>query len=130
VFVAPHGTVVLVVDDEYSIVETLAEVLAWEGYEVLTASNGAQALEVMRARPVGVVLLDVMMPILGGPEVVDAMRTDPELRAVPVVLMTAAPSALVGIAIDSITVLRKPFQVNGLLSALREAAGRTPRNTT
>ena len=115
------ATVVLIVDDEYSIVETLAEVLAWEGYEVLTASNGAQALEVMRSRPVGVVLLDVMMPILAGPEVLEAMRADPALRAVPVVLMTAAPMALAELPTDGITVLRKPFQVNGLLAALRDA---------
>jgi two-component system, OmpR family, alkaline phosphatase synthesis response regulator PhoP len=108
----------LVVDDEYAIVATLAQLLADEGYEVLTAHDGRQALEVLQsARPVAC-LVDLMMPVMGGAELIEKMHADPELARIPVILMSAAARRehleLPGV----VGVLRKPFGMRELLGAL------------
>lgn len=58
---------ILVVDDEFSVAEVLELVLSDAGHEVVTAANGQQGLERANERPPDVVLLDFMMPIMGGP---------------------------------------------------------------
>ena len=116
---------ILVVDDEFSIVASLREVLEWEGYVVDTAPNGRLGLEaIARARP-DIVLLDVMMPILDGLSMLRALRLDPATRALPVILMSAAPIR-VGAGRDGYQgALLKPFDVDVLLAKLRQVLGRT-----
>jgi two-component system, OmpR family, alkaline phosphatase synthesis response regulator PhoP len=110
---------ILVVDDELSVVETLSEVLAWEGYAVLTASNGQQALEQLaKERPV-LVLADYMMPIMDGVQMVEAMSQQDAYRDIPVIMMTAAPLALAKKGDQKWKlVLRKPFDAATLLKAV------------
>lgn len=81
---------ILVVEDELDILETLEMLLAMEGYKVLTASNGRDALKVLSENPVDLVLSDVMMPVLTGLEMLDSVRGDPRHREIPVILMSAA----------------------------------------
>jgi CheY-like chemotaxis protein len=107
---------VLIADDEFAIVQTLAEILAWEGYAVVTAANGRAALAELRKQKVDVVLLDFMMPVMDGRQVLEQLRADPSLRDTPVIMMTAAPMA-VGIHSWN-ALLRKPFDVAQLLRAL------------
>ena len=110
---------ILVVDDEFSIVESLREILTWEGYEVETAPNGRAALEaVARTRP-HIVLLDIMMPLLDGVATLRALRADPATRALPVVLMSAAPLRLNAEQAGFQAALRKPFDAATLLRTLR-----------
>ena len=82
---SPAGpNLVLVVDDDFDIREALSDVLASEGYSVLTAADGGEALERLRGgvRP-AVMLLDLMMPRVSGVEVIDALRKDESLSKIP-----------------------------------------------
>ncbi|GAA1914036.1 response regulator [Nocardioides marmoribigeumensis] len=81
---------VLVVDDDDSVREiTQLSLEAVAGWQVRAAGSGSRALEMLRERRPEVVLLDVMMPGMDGPTTFRAMQADPELRDVPVVLLTA-----------------------------------------
>ena len=81
--------VVLVVDDNPSNRELLSRRLAREGHEVLTAGDGAAALETLRARAFDLVLLDVLMPGQSGADVLQELKRDPDLRHVPVLMISA-----------------------------------------
>ena len=118
----PAGpSVVLVVDDDFDIREALSDVLASEGYSVVTAADGVEALETLRGgiRP-AVMLLDLMMPRVSGVEVIDELRKDESLRAIPVVVCSANR----GYGADDLgvlDVLRKPVSVEDLLKAVARA---------
>ena len=122
----PGAKTVLVVDDEVSIVEALAEILAWEGYDVVTAGDGRQALERLGKATPDVILMDVMMPVMGGVEAARAIEADPSIAHVPVVLMTAGPLPE---GVDGSLAVRKPFELAALLRVLRLALER-PRAAT
>ncbi len=111
----------LIVDDEFAIVEALAEILKWEGYTVMSAGNGQAALEVLGKERVDLVLMDAMMPVMGGVEAAAAMQADPRLRDIPIILMTAGPMPA-GEA-RWVATLRKPFQLEALERAVRNALG-------
>jgi CheY-like chemotaxis protein len=81
---------VLIVDDDRDIRETLAEILADEGYEVHTARNGAEGLELVASARPGLVLLDLFMPVMDGLEFRRHQRDDPSIADVPVVVISAA----------------------------------------
>jgi adenylate cyclase len=81
--------VILVVDDDQSNREMLARRLAHDGHQVRTAADGRQALEALRSHPVDLVLLDVMMPGMDGYEVLQRLKSDPRLRDVPVLMISA-----------------------------------------
>ena len=80
---------VLVVDDDPDIVDFLDAALSDEGYEVLTAVNGAALPLAQQARP-NVILLDIQMPGMDGVEVSRRLRADPETSAIPIIVMSAA----------------------------------------
>lgn len=81
---------VLVVDDDPDFVKITTRVLETAGYEVASAANGAQALKSMRQSPPDVVLLDIMMSyILDGLDVSREMAEDPELKDIPVIMVTS-----------------------------------------
>ena len=104
---------VLVVDDEANIVELLSVSLKFQGFEVYTATNGAQALDRARdARP-DAVILDVMMPGMDGFEVLARLRRLPDAERVPVMVLTGYSDA-VERARDAGAqeVLLKPFEKN------------------
>jgi CheY-like chemotaxis protein len=115
---------VLVVDDEFSIVETLAEILTWGGYGVATAGNGEQALERARAVRPALVLLDYMMPVKDGLQTLDELRGDPVLADVPVAMMTAAPQGLPSARRSWNALLIKPFDGDHLLRTVERLIGR------
>ena len=81
---------VMVVDDDAEIRETLVEVLEAKGFHAVAAANGAQALDVLRrgTRP-ALILLDLMMPVMDGPTFRAEQRGEPELAAIPVVVISA-----------------------------------------
>lgn len=113
---------VLIVDDEFSIVEALGEILRWEGFSVMSAHNGRLALEVLGRERVDVVLMDAMMPVMGGVEAAAAMKADPRLRDIPIILMTAGP--LPTSEVRWVAALRKPFQLDALDAAVQRAIDR------
>ncbi len=86
---------VLVVDNEFSVVEVLESILEDAGHEVITESNGQQALRRANKRRPDLVLLDFMMPIMGGSAVLEAMREDPALCNIPVVIRSSLPESTI-----------------------------------
>lgn len=112
---------ILVVDDEVSIADTLAELLAWEGHEVVTAGNGRAALDVIATQRPDVILCDFMMPIMDGAQLCREVKSKPELCGIPFILMTAAPQGLPkGVPFDRLLV--KPFgadELRTILAAVR-----------
>ncbi len=117
---------ILVVDDEHAIVETIVELLTWDGHAVLAASNGVRALEVLATRKPDIVLLDFMMPLKDGIETLRAMRNDDALASVPVIFMTAAPMSIPPDAPAYQLLLVKPFNVQVLREAIRTVLGPDP----
>ena len=111
---------VLVVDDDTDIREAVAEVLAGEGYQVLGAGDGEEALTKCRAFHPSVVLLDLMMPGMNGWEFRAEQKRDPELADIPVVGLSALePRA----GIDAEGFIRKPFEVDELIALVRRHVG-------
>lgn len=107
---------VLVVEDEADIRDTLEEFLLDEGYEVRTAPNGAAALQVLAEPELPcVVLLDLIMPVLSGNEVIAHMKASQRLAQVPIVITTSDPSR----APLGIPLLRKPMSLHTVLDRVK-----------
>ena len=116
---------VLVVDDEPLIAMALEAALEDAGYRVATAANGRQGLERLAEAPrPDLVLLDMMMPVMNGPAMRAAMTADPELRAIPVVVLSSLPEEAVRARIDGVAaVLRKPCTAEQVLGAIEGVLG-------
>ncbi|MDI7277757.1 MAG: response regulator [Anaerolineae bacterium] len=114
---------ILVVDDDESILEFVAEVLADEGYETLTATSGADALALATQHPPDLILLDIWMPAMDGRAFVEAYRQSAGPHA-PVIVMTAARDAP-GIAAETGAegYLAKPFGLDTLLEVVDHHVG-------
>lgn len=85
---------VLYVEDEAPLRGLVEFWLEDAGYRVLLAADGAEGLAVARAERPDLVITDAMMPVLSGDELVETMKSDPELRDIPIVMATAAASPL------------------------------------
>jgi len=121
-----EGARVLVVDDDPQLREALTRALELDGYDVATASNGAQALEAIgRSRP-DVAVLDVMMPYVGG---LDVCRTLRERRdRLPILVLTARDEVgdrVAGLDAGADDYLTKPFALDELRARLRALVRRT-----
>lgn len=113
---------VLVVDDEADLAETLRYNLEREGYQVLVANDGATALQLLRQRSVGLVLLDVMLPDLAGTELLRRIRASKDLQGLPVILLTAKSEEIdrvVGFELGADDYVVKPFSMRELLLRVR-----------
>ncbi len=119
-----HPTV-LVVDDEPDALELLAACLESRGCDVKTACDGEEALDVLRGGDVGLVISDIMMPRMDGLALCDQMRTEPRLRSIPVVLV----SALFGRGPQDVTTEQivgafgKPVDLDALLAMVHDTVG-------
>ncbi len=117
---------ILIVDDDRGIRELLAELLGTEGYEVLQAANGAQAVELARAEQPDLILMDLMMPVLDGADAMTILKRDPRTCDSRIIAMSAGRNLRHqvddGLA-DSF--LAKPFDLDRLLAdvALHLRAG-------
>lgn len=116
------GKTVLLVEDDAEIRDLLQDFLEEEGFDVVPAGNGKQALDYLSSadasRP-DVVVLDLMMPLVTGWQVMERMKSDPALAEVPIVVLTAAtrdkpPGAT--------AFFRKPFNLSALFDAVKECA--------
>ncbi|MDC3955036.1 response regulator [Polyangium jinanense] len=111
---------VLIVEDDPDIRETIAQILEEEGYEVRGASNGKQALDLLRegARP-QLILLDLMMPILDGWGFRAEQRSDPRIADIPVIVISADGNLRQqATKIAANGYLRKPVGIETLLSTV------------
>jgi two-component system response regulator VicR len=114
---------VLIVDDEFSIAETLGEIISFAGYGIATAANGRAGLELARTVRPALVLLDYMMPVMDGLQMLTRLRADPDLRGTPVVMMTAAPRGLPEGARRWDALLIKPFDAEQLTRTIERLIG-------
>lgn len=110
---------ILLVEDDVAIRESLTECLELAGHAVRATAGGPEALAWLREgnRP-RVVLLDLIMPGMGGDEVVEELRAEPATRDLPVVLMTAASPDEVRSRVDAL--LAKPFELADLLAVVEK----------
>lgn len=117
---------VLLVDDEHAIVDALSGILEDEGFRVLTASNGREALARLGDGAPDVALVDVMMPVMDGRELLREMQGDARWRHIPVVLMSAVPQGILerDAPLTCAAFFQKPFDLWQLIARLRELAER------
>ena len=118
----------LVVDDNEDNRYTLSRQLNVQGYDnITTATNGHEALSVLRSKPFDLVLLDIMMPDLNGYEVLQQMRSSPQLRNIPVIMISAIhelDSVVRCIELGAEDYLPKPFQPTLLRARVRASLER------
>jgi len=117
-------TKVLVVDDTPDMAKLMARAVESEGYEVSVAGDGQFALQMAKAERPDVVLLDVMMPRMGGIEVLRHLKEDIELRAIPVIMVTARSDdkhVIEGLDAGAHDYVAKPFKKEILAARVRSA---------
>lgn len=117
--IAESESAVLVVDDDPNIRRMIVAALRREGYSFLEAQNGQEALDLMRREQPDIVVLDLMMPILSGWDVLQEREGDPSLKQIPVIIVSANRAPEIASAVDKgiCAFLPKPFDI-GALSAL------------
>ncbi|HEX9038592.1 MAG TPA: response regulator transcription factor [Ktedonobacterales bacterium] len=112
----------LLVEDDAALRDTLAYNLRLEGYEMLTAADGVRALELARAQPVALVILDVMLPRLDGLEVLRQLRGRADTARVPVLMLTARAEEsdiVAGLELGADDYVTKPFSWNEVRARVR-----------
>ena len=115
----PHRRV-LIVEDDLDIRDVLTQVLEYEGYEVAAAGNGREALDYLRSheKP-GLILLDLMMPVMDGWQFRNEQQQDEALNSIPVVILSADGNAYQKAAvIRAAGYLRKPVELETLLDTV------------
>lgn len=113
---------VLIVDDDPDIRDSIEELLRSDGLPSATAANGEEALRVLATRPVGVVLLDLMMPVMDGRQLVEEMRH--RSIDVPVILLSAGRDLRKVAAELELPAIEKPFDLDDLINKVRDALAR------
>ena len=121
---------ILLVDDEPLIIKGLRFTLEQEGYEILTASDGEEALEVFRNEPVDLVLLDVMLPKLDGIQVCQRIR---ETSNVPILMLTAKGEdmdKILGLEFGADDYMTKPFNILEVKARIKTVLRRVTQPVT
>jgi two-component system, OmpR family, alkaline phosphatase synthesis response regulator PhoP len=114
---------VLVVDDEVNITQILEFSIGAEGFEVITAQNGEEAIEKARREQPDLIILDVMMPKIDGYEACRILKANPLTKNIPVVLLTAKGRDIdkrLGIEVGATDYIVKPFSPNRLVERINQ----------
>ena len=117
---------ILVVDDEPNIVRSLAYILKKEGYDVSTAKDGEQARDMVRDSKPHLMILDVVMPRKSGYDVCEEVKSDPDLRDIHVMMLTAKGQVgdrEIGLSKGADEYLTKPFSPRLILNKVEELLG-------
>jgi CheY-like chemotaxis protein len=114
---------ILVCDDEKDVVELVSFLLEKDGYNVVTAKNGREALEVVAKDIPDLILLDVMMPEMDGYTVQTRLQEDPKTREIPVIILTAKGQMRDVFAMSSnvVSYMEKPFDPKALRQKIQES---------
>jgi len=121
---------ILIVDDERRMVSLLQSYLAQEGYQVVTAYNGREALDVARQANPDLVVLDIMMPEMNGYEFMQAHRAE---RDTPIIMLTAKvedEDKIIGLELGADDYVTKPFKPRELMARVRNVLRRVGKNET
>ncbi len=119
---------ILVADDDQEIVRLIGDSLRDEGYQVIPAYHGKQALELLESSPVSLIILDIMMPEMDGLEVCRKIRNK---TGVPIILLSAKGREIdkvVGLEVGADDYLTKPFSINELVARVKAHLRRERRN--
>jgi two-component system alkaline phosphatase synthesis response regulator PhoP len=119
---------ILVVDDEIYIVHILDFSLGMEGYDVVTALDGEQALEKIKSEKPDLIVLDIMMPKLDGYEVCKTIKSDPATKHVPVILLSAKGRNVdqkMGFDVGADDYITKPFSPRKLVERINQLLGQS-----
>jgi two-component system alkaline phosphatase synthesis response regulator PhoP len=117
---------ILVVDDEVYILHILDFILGAENYDVITASNGEQALQKVRDENPDLIVLDIMMPKLDGYETCRIIKNDPKTKSIPVILLTAKGREVdqkLGKEVGASDYITKPFSPSKLIERVQAILG-------
>ena len=117
---------ILVVDDEIYIVHILDFSLGMEGYEVVTALDGEQALEKVKAEKPDLIVLDIMMPKLDGYEVCKSIKSNAATQHIPVILLSAKGRNVdqkLGFDVGADDYITKPFSPRKLVERINQLLG-------
>jgi CheY-like chemotaxis protein len=104
---------ILIVDDEPDMRYLLRRIFQRAGHEVVEAGHGEAALELVRASPPDLIVTDMMMPVMGGVELIGRLRADPTTELIPILAATGDPR----LASRADAVLTKPYLPHQLLAA-------------
>ncbi|HMZ07872.1 MAG TPA: response regulator transcription factor [Anaerolineales bacterium] len=121
---------ILIVDDERRMVSLLQSYLAQDGYQVVTAYNGREALDVARQANPDLVILDIMMPEMNGYEFMQAHRAE---RDTPIIMLTAKvedEDKIIGLELGADDYVTKPFKPRELMARVRNVLRRVGKNET
>jgi CheY-like chemotaxis protein len=122
---------ILVVDDDPAIRDVVADILEICEYRVVTAVNGAEALEKIRQEPPAAILLDLMMPVMNGWDFLRACRNEQPCSRVPIVVMSAARDASdVATDLGAQGFLPKPFELDAVLSVVERVVRPAPAGSS
>jgi CheY-like chemotaxis protein len=116
----------LVVDDEVGITDALNDLLSEEGFLVLVANNGKEGLARIAEKRPDLILLDYMMPVMDGRELLLTLQGDPAYRNIPVLMFSAIPRSSIPSDCKPTAFLRKPFSIDRLLSEVGRLLGTPP----
>ena len=125
---------ILIVDDEPDILQLLEKKLTAIGYSVTKSGNGKEALEMARTQKPDLILLDIMMPYMDGPDMVAALKEEPSTENIPVIFLSGIvtkedsqqPQGGITVAGRKFQVLSKPFNFSDLLIEVKKALAPQP----
>ena len=126
----PAGKTILIVDDEFGVLEVLEFILSDAGFTVVSAINGREALTRLEQTSPDLAIVDFMMPILDGNAVIKAIRSDDRLRDIPIILASALPEKTIRERCDGYTTfLRKPFKTEQLMEEISKLLDQSASNS-
>jgi two-component system, OmpR family, response regulator VicR len=124
---APDVMNVVCIEDEPEMIDLVRVILGRRGFNVIGANGGIEGLETVRQQKPNLVLLDLMMPDMDGWEVYQQMKADPELKEIPVIVVTAKAQSIdkvLGLHIAKVDdYITKPFGPQELLSSVEKILG-------
>lgn len=118
---------ILLVDDEPDFLSVIRMRLSNEGYQVICASHGKDALDKIKIRRPDIIISDVMMPVMDGVDFFQEIKTDPETKDIPFIVITVKDKlqeSFKAVGIDDF--VAKPFEIDELLGKIRKILGETP----
>ena len=124
----PHETeFLMIVDDDEGVCTLLRRLLSQEGYGTMLARNGRVALDILQRGGIvpSVILLDLMMPRMGGLELLERLGRDDTFCDIPIILMSGHAALAAGTKVRNLNLLPKPFKTDEVLRLVRTVARRT-----
>uniref|UniRef100_A0A7C4TCP1 Response regulator transcription factor n=1 Tax=candidate division WOR-3 bacterium TaxID=2052148 RepID=A0A7C4TCP1_UNCW3 len=122
---------ILVIDDEEDILDFVQRVLKDAGYLVFSARDAKEGFSVLNSQKIDLVLLDIMLPEIDGWEILKMMRSSPNLKEIPVAMLTArvdAQDKIIGLKEGAVDYICKPFTADQLLHRIQQLFGYLAHN--